>query len=231
MQLVVPLLAHALVTTSPRLARHSLRTQPQPYMSGGGSWWDALWAAPQASESVGQTVAAVCREDGWDVRCTLGAQVARELGGTGALAKQKTAASNVGLDFSVAFEQDEGFDPPQGTVRLLSQSRLLASSTVEEEAARAEPGEKPAVAKGFWTVDTTDDEEVPTSVRWRLQCAGITVGDDELVPPGPLYFNALVAQQPPDSTAARTCPVSLGSGRVTVKEEIGVNAVFRARGE
>ena len=54
---------------------------------------------------------------------------------------------------------------------------------------------------------------------------------EELVPAGPLYFNALVEQRPERRGGVPSpSPVLLGDGRVTIKEEIGVNTIFQSRG-
>ena len=149
-------------------------SMPRAELCMQGSWWEQLWAEPPVSEAAAATVAGLCREQGWEVRCTLGSRVARGMGGTGTLALQREESSTVGIDFTVAFELEEGYDPPQGIVRLLSPSKYLSSSTAAEESQRAAPGAKPAVSKGFWSVDTTDDEGVPTvvvtAVVWRLEC-------------------------------------------------------------
>jgi len=208
-----------LPSLSPRLAMSD---------GGGQGWWQSLFAEePAASPLAEATVREICREDGWLVKCVVGPTIARQLGGTGSLAR-RGGGTDVRLDFSVAFAQEVGYDPPQGTVRLLGESKLLSTSTAEEEAALAPPGERPQVAKGFWSVDKTDEFDVPTAVRWRLQCAGISSGGEEVVAAGQLYFNALVGQRRPSAAAATS--IVLSDGRVTVKEDIGVNAIFQARG-
>ena len=64
-----------------------------------------------------------------------------------------------------------------------------------------------------------------TEVQWRLQSAeGLTLGGQTLLPPGPIYFNALCTVLPSGG-------VALEKGRITVKEDIGVNAgLFQGRG-
>lgn len=132
-------------------------------------FFKSLWAPePEPSPLAESTVLDVCRADGWDIKCTIGPDIARELGGTGALAKLQSGA-DVRLDYSVAFILEAGYSPPQGTLQLLSPSRFLSTSTAEEEARLAPPGESPKIAKGFWTVDSTDDNDVPTAVRWRME--------------------------------------------------------------
>ena len=60
--------------------------------------------------------------------------------------------------------------------------------------------------------EADDDEGVPTYVQWRTKCLGIeTVG----LPAGSLYFNAKIVRDGDRCT--------LEAGRLTVKEEIGVN--------
>jgi len=72
---------------------------------------------------------------------------------------------------------------------------------------------------------------VPTAVKWRLFCSGLSSGGSTVLPEGPLYFNALVEDRrrsPDDAEGVR--PLSLGGGRLTVKEDVGVNTIFQARG-
>tara|TARA_B110001452_G_scaffold26846_1_gene21053 strand:- start:62 stop:814 length:753 start_codon:yes stop_codon:yes gene_type:complete len=229
------MLATAFLSSRPAVScRPPPPRSPAVRLAEGGGWWANLnpWAELPVSAAVAETVDGICRPDGWSMRCTLGSQPARELGGTGTLAKGE-ASSTVGLDYSVRFELEEGFDPPQGTVSLLSSSRLLSSSTAAEEAAAAAAGARPAVAKGFWSVDATDDEDVPTAIKWRLACAGIESGGVTIVPEGQLYSNALVGERRPlpgEESAEGARLISLGDGRLTVKEDVGVNTIFQARG-
>lgn len=64
-----------------------------------------------------------------------------------------------------------------------------------------------------------------TEVQWRLQsAAGLELGGQVLLPPGPVYFNALCTVQPGGG-------VALEKGRITVKEDIGINTgLFQGRG-
>ena len=68
-------------------------------------------------------LAHICRPEGWDVRCQIGSDVARSVGGSGELAKAQTSTGQ--LDLRLAFGLDEGYSPPQGPVRLLRTSRYL----------------------------------------------------------------------------------------------------------
>ena len=58
-----------------------------------------------------------------------------------------------------------------GSVRLLSPSRFLSA-------------DGDARLPGFWSVDATDDEDVPTAIRWRLSCTGLSSGDNTVLPEG-----------------------------------------------
>ena len=72
------------------------------------------------------------------------------------------------------------------------------------------PVEEPV--EGFFKIEADDDEGVPTYVQWRTKCLGIeSVG----LPAGSLYFNAKIVRDGDRCT--------LEAGRLTVKEEIGVN--------
>jgi len=77
-------------------------------------------------------------------------------------------------------------------------------------------------------VDATDESGMPTAVQWRLSCSGISAGgdEDELVPQGSLYCNALL-------TVRADGGITLGDGRLTVKEELGISgapSIVNAKG-
>ena len=90
-----------------------------------------LWPEPEneLSDEQRQLIRALCRPDGWDLRASIGADLARSLGGTGSLAARGGNGGNgddggsgltAELSARVAFECDERFTAyPQGTVRLL----------------------------------------------------------------------------------------------------------------
>ena len=152
---------------------------------------------------------ALCRPAGWDVQCEIGSDVARAVGGSGALARSKDGASTGAITLPLRFSRDVGYDPPQGATELLRSSRFFS----------AQPG--------FWKVDADDDRGMPVIVQWRMSTGpdGIVLGEQVLVPSGSLYFNAKVEYD--DEAAALT----LYDGRLTVKEEIGVNTgIFNAKG-
>ena len=188
-------------------------------MPGGMLGWLARTFRPSelpASEAQEMVLAEITRAAGWKVRCELGADVARALGSTGTIAKCET--STVGLDLQLAFELDDGFEPAQGSVVMTRSSRFF------------EP------CGGYWQVDATSDEDVPTAIKWRLSCTGLEAGGECLVPCGPLYFNALVqplARAVPEGGSDEVKPPvwGLAEGRLTVKEALGSNAgLFNARG-
>ena len=151
----------------------------------------------------------LCRSTGWNVKCSIGSEVARSVGGSGSLARNRDGGSTGELTVPLCFSRDIGYDPPQGAVRLLRSSRFLAAQD------------------GFWKVDADDDRGMPKVVQWRLSTGsdGIVLGEQLLVPPGSLYFNAKVEYN--DESGA----LKLYDGRLTVKEEIGVNTgLFNAKG-
>ena len=88
------------------------RLPPPLHITMDAPWWNP-WAEDPASPQVAATISGLCRPGGWTVRCSVGSEVARELGGTGTLSKEE-ATGTLGLDFAVAFSVDEGFEPPQG---------------------------------------------------------------------------------------------------------------------
>ena len=137
----------------------------------------ALWGLfeqdPEPTEEERALMEALCRPDGWEIRATIGADLARSLGGTGSLAtsgKDGTAA----LSARVAFEQDARFAAyPQGTAKLLRPSRALT--------------ERP----GLWSVETaaeapnrwsyaTSPEMLETAgkqmLELRWECEGVALG-------------------------------------------------------
>jgi len=73
-----------------------------------------------------QVVTALC-DTAWTVRCQVGAELARSLGGSGELAKMQSSP-RVQLDFLLQFAQDEGYDPPQGSVQLVRPSTRFSQS-------------------------------------------------------------------------------------------------------
>lgn len=184
-----------------------------------GLFEDILWPR---SPAIATAVEAICCEGGWDVRCTLGSQAARGLrsraedrsGGPLPKAMLESTSSNVGLQFPIAFDLEPGRDPglraaAQGTVRLLDSSRFLSTSA----------------GTGTWKVTSADDDEVPTAIRWSLECTEVATGGDVVVPSGPLYFNALTTAE------RRQRGLGVGSGRVTIREDSSLlSALFGTRG-
>ena len=198
-------------------ARTSPRRRLPPSLRMG--LFDMLWPS---SPAVAAAVEAICCEGGWDVRCTLGSSAARGLrsraedrsGGLLPAAMQGSDSGDVGIDFSVAFDLERGRDPgsrftARGAVRLLSTSRYLSAST----------------EASTWKVVSTDDDEVPTAIRWSLQSGEIAVGGDTFVPQGPVYFTAFTTAE------RRQRGLDVGSGRVTIREDSSVlSALFGTQG-
>lgn len=181
-------------------ARNLRHAAPRAAESGG--WFSGiadLFKDFEPSPEKAAVMAELCRPDGWDVRCEIGSAVAKSVGGSGALAKG--SSSEVSLELSLALDQYTEAryqDPPQGSLRFLRSSRFFEpeSETIE----------------GFFKIEADDDEGVPTYVQWRTKCLGIeSVG----LPAGSLYFNAKIVRDGDRCT--------LEAGRLTVKEEIGVN--------
>ena len=99
----------------PTLVLLTHRRLPPPLpITMDAPWWN-LWSEEPANPQVAATISGLCRPGGWTVRCSVGSEVARELGGTGTLSKED-GTGTLGLDFAVAFSVDEGFEPPQGSV-------------------------------------------------------------------------------------------------------------------
>ena len=152
------------------------------------------------------------------MRCEIGAEVARSVGGSGSLAMAKEGSSTGVLSLRLRFSVDDGYAPPQGAVALLRESRFFPPAAPADASARRE---------GFWKLGEDDDDGVPRQIQWRLQTGadGLVLGGQTLVPPGAVYFNAKA------SFDAAQDKLALYDGRITVKEDIGVNTpVFSARG-
>lgn len=168
--------------------------------------FDILWPS---SPVIASTVEDICRDDGWDVLCTLGVQAAQGLrsraedrsGGPLPKTLRMSTSGDVNIQFAVAFALEPSLDPgsrsmAKGSVQLLSTSRFLSLSATT----------------GTWKVTSTDDDEVPVALRWDLQSAVIAAGGDIIIPEGPLYFNALTTAE------RRRRGLDVGSGRVTIRE-------------
>jgi len=160
-----------------------------------------------------QVVTALC-DTAWTVRCQVGAELARSLGGSGELAKMQSSP-RVQLDFLLQFAQDEGYDPPQGSVQLVRPSTRFSQS-------------------GFWKVTATDDADTPSAVQWRLRLEQpLEASGVGLVPAGDVYFSAKVDLDAfrDEARSPAADALVLTEGRVTVKEDIGINTgIFNARG-
>ena len=169
--------------------------------------YDDMGLGPEAIAAVED----ICRPSGWDVKCEIGSEVARSVGGSGQLASSRASGTAV-LDLRLSFALDKGYSPPQGPVRLARSSRYFSEV-------------------GFWKVDADTDDGVPEQVQWRLQTDdGLVLGGQTLVPPGPCYFNMLYTPADGDGDGAGGGG-SLDKGRITVKEDIGVNTgIFQAKG-
>eukprot|EP00966_Prymnesium_polylepis_P194924 4518300-Prymnesium_polylepis.1 len=178
-------------------ARTSPRRRLPPLLRMG--LFDMLWPS---SPAVAAAVEAICCEGGWDVRCTLGSSAARGL--------RSRAEDRSGGLLPAAMHAGVGSRfMAQGAVRLLSTSRYLSAST----------------EASIWKVVSTDDDEVPTAIRWSLQSGEIAVGGDTFVPQGPVYFTAFTTAE------RRQRGLDVGSGRVTIREDSSVlSALFGTQG-
>ena len=158
----------------------------------------ALWALfepePELTDDQRELLGALCRPEGWDLRASIGADLARSLGGTGSLAMRGGEGGTAELSARVAFERDERFTAyPQGTARLLRPSRYLSSQ------------------RGLWSVEASEQGpragEQVLELRWESEPIGPE--DDALVPGGPIYLSGVVSL---DEQATRVA--ALTSGRV-----------------
>ena len=159
-----------------------------------------LWPEPEPelTDEQRDLIGALCRPDGWDLSASIGADLARSLGGTGSLAARGGEGGNGGtaaLSARVAFECDERFTAyPQGTATLLRPSKYLSAR------------------RGLWSVEVGSsqgprDGEQVLELRW--ECEPIGPEDGVLVPGGPIYLSGVVSL---DEQATRVA--ALTSGRV-----------------
>lgn len=160
-------------------------------------------------------IESLCRPLGWDVKCEIGSEVARSVGGSGTLAKG--SSSTALLTLKLGFTVDEGYAPPQGAVAFLAPSRFFTDAS----------------PRGFWKVDDDGDDGFPRQVQWRLHTSdaeeGLVLGGDTLLPAGAVYFNAKCKTK--TSQAGEAMGITLGDGRITVKEDLGANTpLFQGRG-
>jgi len=157
------------------------------------------------SDAAQALTAALCRVDGWDLQVDVGttpveidpdergsaAKLLRELSsgddeGRGSIPTQRGKAA---LSLCVLFERERRDGPPRGVVRLLRPSRFFPEGA------------------GTWAVSAVDDELAPTAIEWTLECSGLDVGGETLIPDGTVFFNCAVAA---DAAGARLAALRSG---------------------
>ena len=85
--------------------RHAivLAEQTENASAGDGGWFSKLAALFEDEMETAEARAAIeelCRPSGWRVRCCIGSDVARALGGSGSLAKRDTSQASGGCQYS-----------------------------------------------------------------------------------------------------------------------------------
>mmetsp|Transcript_20892 Transcript_20892/g.61823 ORF Transcript_20892/g.61823 Transcript_20892/m.61823 type:complete len:247 (+) Transcript_20892:2-742(+) len=169
----------------------------------GSSWLDRIGSffaggeVEEATPELLDLIEFLTRERGFRARLTLGSEPARSAGGSGVLAKRTSGTA--GIELLVAFNADDtpGYDPLQGDVLLLKESRYLAAP--------------PA----FWIAEyETPDDAFPSLWQMRLRSTGISVGGEELVEEGAIVFLSAKAER------TRTGGWNLANGKITVKETV-----------
>lgn len=176
--------------------------------------WDLL-APPDAerpSAALLSVERSLCRRGGWDLRCEVGPEAARAVGGTGALARRRDLQGGIGLSVSLVLERDERLAVPSGAARLVRPSRFFAPV-------------------GSWQVEAVDEATmVPSAIGLKLLCTGLESGGEVLVEEGPVYLRASVER---DAAAGRVLELSGGGaggevavrlvgGTIAVEEDIGL---------
>eukprot|EP00960_Hanusia_phi_P050225 760081-Hanusia_phi.AAC.1 len=185
------------------------RKQHRVAMMAGGGLGDFLGKFLQSGglddsrKEYNEVLQTISCAEGWDVNMEIGSAPARNAGGTGKLAKMETMTVNVGV--SLRLEVDEGYDPPQGSVVLTSESKIFDGV-------------------GFWSVQEDTDEGVPTAIQASLKTPqGITVSGETVVEPGQLYLNfKLKRMERKDGESFYDMP----KGLVTVKEDVKSSFLF-----
>lgn len=192
----------------------TVRTTVSNIHMGFVEWWQDLWKVPEYTPAAKEVLEAMQRPDGWEVDCEIGSDIAKSVGGSGQLAKgSPTSTVTLNLRLAFSLKQVEGnlvYYQPKGSVKLLRPSKYVSGD-----------------GSGFWTLEPNSmyQEGVPQQVQWCVDLPdGLSLGEQTLVPPGPLYFNALVEATPSG--------VVLSEGRLTVKEELpgGILAEFKIVG-
>lgn len=166
-----------------------------------GGFFD-MFREVEESEDKARVVKAITTPSGWDLNLEIGSQIAKQLGGTGDLAKGDMMNVNIGV--AVRMAKDEGYDPPQGSVFIESESNIFKG-------------------EGFWSILEDTDEGVPTAIQANLKCPdGIKVSGDLVIPPGNVYVNMKIKYElPKEDTPVRGLDgVTFYDGRLTVKEDV-----------
>ncbi|EKX54613.1 hypothetical protein GUITHDRAFT_132306 [Guillardia theta CCMP2712] len=141
--------------------------------------------------------------EGWDISMEIGSTPARNAGGTGSLAKKDTMTVQIGA--SVRLDVDEGYDPPQGSVILTSESKIFDGI-------------------GFWSVQEDTDDGVPTAIQASLNSPiGITVSGETIVSPGQVFLNFKVKRE---ERREGEVFYDMPRGLVTVKEDLKSSFLF-----
>jgi hypothetical protein len=176
--------------------------------------WD-LFASPDAkrpSAALLSVEQSLCRRGGWDLRCEVGPEAARAVGGTGALARRRDSQGGVALSISLVLERDQRLAVPSGPARLVRPSRFFAPV-------------------GSWQVEAVDEATMaPSAIAFQLLCTGLESGGEVLVKQGPVYLRASVER---DTAAGRVLELSGGGaggeaavrlvgGTIAVEEDIGL---------
>ena len=167
------------------------------------TYWSEDVSTPDDEQRDRDLTAALCRAEGWLIRCEINGEKSSVLRPSG-------SRRGVGLDFRLAFEAGEL--PYFGTCALQKSSRYLANTG------------------GRWRIDGAprDDARV---FEFRVRTTSdITSDDDTLVAAGtPLYFSAVLAEADEDavrraailSGSAETGRLQLTEGQVAILENDG----------
>lgn len=108
-----------------------------------GGFFD-VFREVEESEDKARVVKAITTPGGWDLNLEIGSTIAKKLGGSGEMAKGDVMNVNIGV--AVRMTEDEGYDPPQGSVFIESYSNIFKG-------------------EGFWSVLEDTDEGVPTAIQ------------------------------------------------------------------
>jgi hypothetical protein len=185
----------------------SLHSRARPILaqraqSESPSWFDRIGQAFRGEDESAITpelagvAAFLTAAEGFSFRMTLGSEPAKSAGGSGTLAKAASPTVSLELPVRFAIDSTPAYDPFQGDVILLKDSKFFATPP------------------SFWLAEyEKPDDRVPVLWQMRVSCKGIDASGQQLLPAGQIFFNARLEKD-------RRGEWALTDGTITVKETV-----------